>query len=60
MDKKEAERGMWWNDFLQARMKAIQAQLLLGSSKEQIVELLNLGDVQASLLIDEAKTRNSK
>ena len=42
--KEYAESYYWWNQFLQARLDAIDALLQLGKSKEEIQQSLNFSD----------------
>lgn len=55
-----ADSYLWWDDFLEARMKAIQAMMVLGKSREEIMRHVDVEDVQFQLLCMEAEYRNSR
>lgn len=50
---KEAETYTWWSDFLAARTYAVECQLRLGKTPEEICYTLNFNDVDHVLRVIE-------
>ena len=44
VSKEYADSYQWWSDFLEARLKAIDAMKQLGKDHKEIVRVLNLDD----------------
>ena len=59
MTLEEAVEHSWWSDFLVARMKAIEAMVVLGKTDRNIQQTLSLNEDQCSILVEAAKIKNA-
>ena len=60
VDVVEAESYQWWENYLNHRMIALQAQVILGKSKQEAIQVVGTDPIQMERLYDEAVRRQKE